>query len=143
MPATVSGNPANFKPDVDIGFRFDDAAFMVLSLDEKNAQVDSSARRIAEYFKFLDPEDSPPPDIFLPDMRDIALQTSIAYNRDYGALDPYFTIMVRFVDEVGQTGIPPGQVKARAEIVGQQIVDEVVAIESEENLPITATLTWL
>ena len=147
MPATVSGNPASFKPDVDIGFRFDDAAFLVLSVDEQNAQVDTSARRISQYFKFQDPDDAGEPDaptIFLPDMRDLAIQSSIAYNRNYGAPEDYFTIQIRFVDDPTQTtGIPKGQVKARAETVGQQIVDEVVAIESEENLPVTATLTWL
>jgi len=144
MPTTVSGNPANFKPNVDIGFRFDDADFLILTVDEQNAQVDQSAVRIAQYFKFLDPEDDPPPTIFLPDMRDLAITTSIVYNRNYGSPEPYFTIQIRFVDDPSQTtGIPRGQVKARAEAVAQQIIDEIVAIESEESLPITATLTWL
>jgi hypothetical protein len=52
--------------------------------------------------------------------------------------------MVRFVDDLTQTtGIPRGQVKARAETIGTDIVAEVAAIESEESLPITATITWL
>jgi hypothetical protein len=77
-------------------------------------------------------------------MRELAINTSIAYNRDYGALEPYFIIMVRFVDDLTQTtGIPRGQVKARAETIGTDIVAEVAAIESEESLPITATITWL
>ena len=147
MPATVSGNPANFKPDVDIGFRFDDAAFLVLTLDEQNAMVDSSARRIAQYFKFFDPEDEGEPDaptIWLPDMKELSTRVGITYNRDYGAPEPYFTMEVRFQDDPTQTtGIPKGQVKARAQTVGEQLVDEIVAIESEESLPITATIDWL
>ena len=147
MPVTVSGSPKDFKPDVDVGFRFDDAAFLVLTVDEQNAIVDQSAVRVAQYFKYEDPDDAGEPDaptIFIPDLKGLAINIRILYNRDFGSAEPYFTIMVKFVDDPDQKkGISPGQVKARAEIVGQMIVDDIVAIESEESLPITATLTWL
>ena len=147
MPATQSGNPRNFKPDVDVGFRFDDAAFLPLSVDEKNRLVDEAAARLVQYFRYPDPEDDGLPDaptITLPELRELAVTTSIDYNRNYGAPEPYFVIKVRFVDDPGQTtGLPRGQVKARAEVVGTDLVNEVTAIESEESLPITATITWL
>lgn len=145
MPGTINGNP-DFRPDADIAFRFDDAAFLLLTLDEQNAQVDASAGRISQYFSYQDPDDAGEPDaptIWLPDLRDLAIQRSIAYNRNYGAPEPYFTIMVRFVDDPDQAGTPPGQIKAHADAVAQDILAEIVAIETEESLPITATLTWL
>lgn len=147
MPATVSGNPRNFKPDFDIGFRFDDADFLVLTTDEQNAVLDESAVRIAQYFKFFDPEDVGEPDaptIWLPDIKELAINTSIEYNRNYGGPDPYFTILVRFVDDPTQsTGMPRGQVKARIETMMDDIVTEIDLIETEENLPIDALINWL
>ena len=149
MPATVSGDPRNFKPDFNIGFRFDDVAFMPLSIDEKNAMVDSSAVRIAKYFSFFDPEDEGEPDaptIWLPNMKELSIQVGTAYNRDYGAPEPYFTMMIRFSDDPSQNDpgdMPRGQVKARIENLVGDIVIEIAAIESEESLPITATIDWL
>ena len=144
MPATVSGNPRNFKPDFNVGFRFDDAAFLPLSLDAKNAMVDQSAVRISRYLDFLDPEDIPPPAVFLPDMKELALNLDIAFNRNYGAPEPYFTMMVTFVDDTSQVdGMPKGQVKARIQVLVDDIVAEIALIESEESLPVTATIDYL
>lgn len=147
MPATVSGNPRNFKPDVDISFRFDDAAFLPLSIDDKNRLVDESARRITQYFKFFDPEDVGEPDapiFWLPDMKELAINSSTLYNRNFGGPDPYFTITLRFVDDPTQTtGLPKGQIKARIDTIIGDIVVEIAAIESEENLPVVATIDWL
>jgi hypothetical protein len=147
VPATVSGNPRSFYPDADIGFRFDDAAFLPLPLADKDRLVDEASRRVKQYFKFQDPDDAGEPDaptIWLPDMRELAINTSTEFNRNYGSPEPYFTIKLRFVDDPSQTtGIPRGQVKARAEVIGNDIVAEIAALESEESLPITATITWL
>ena len=145
MTVLVTGNPRNFKPDFDIGFRFDDAAFLLLTVDEQNAAVDQSAVRVAQYFKFQDPDDAGEPDaptIFLPDMRDLAINSSFAYNRNFGAPEDYFTIIVRFVDDPGQSGMPPGQVRARIETMIDDIVVEIAVIEADEGLPITSTIVW-
>ncbi len=148
MPAPViTGDPADFKPNVDIGFRFDDAAFLPLSEDDKNRLVDEAAVRLAQYLKYQDPEDEGEPDaptIFLPDMKELAITVSTLYNRDWGAPEDYFMMEVRFIDDPSQTtGIPPARVRAQAVKFGEMFVAEIAAIESAESLPITATINWL
>ncbi len=146
MPATVSGNPNNFYPSFDIAFRFNDAAFDSLTTEQKDAEVDAAAVRIAGYFQGSTGDDPDGADeVFpIPDMRDRAVNVNMTYQRDYSPGGQHFTAEVRIVDDPSQTtGIPPGQVKARIETVVQNIVDEVTALESSTGYTIEATITYL
>lgn len=146
MPATVSGNPDNFYPSFDIAFRFNDAGFDVLSIDQKNTEVDAAAVRIAGYFQGSGGDDPDGTDeVFpIPDLRDRAVNISTTYQRDYSPGGTHFTFEVRIVDDPTQaTGLPPGQVKARIETVVQNIVDEVTALESSTGYTTEATIIYL
>lgn len=145
MPGTVVGSAATI-PNFNVGFRFDSAAFDLLSTLEKRAAVYEARARIMGYFTGSTGSDPGGADeVFpIPDLKGQAIQMSTSFSRGFSSAADQFTVAVTFVPDPSQTkGLNTNLVSARIETVVSLVLDEITTIEADLTLPISATIEWL